>query len=105
MSRVEALRAYITGHPNEAFPRYALAIEYKNGNRFAEAREEFTVLMRDHADYVATYLHAGNTHLALGDRAAAREAFARGIEVATRKGDAHARGELEAALGIITREP
>jgi len=101
VSRVEALRAYIAGHPNEAFPRYALAIEYKNGNRFAEAREEFTVLMRDHADYVATYLHAGNTCLALGDRAAAREAFARGIEVAARKGDAHARGELEGALGLV----
>lgn len=101
MSRVETLRAYITGHPSEPFPRYALALEYKNGNRFVEAREEFAVLMRDHADYVASYLHAGNTHLALGDRAAARETFARGIEAATRKGDAHARGELEAALAIV----
>ena len=101
MSRVEALRAYIAGHPHEPFPRYALALEHKNGNRFAEAREEFVALMRDHADYVAAYLHAGNTHLALGDRAAARETFVRGIEAATRKGDAHARGELEAALAIV----
>ena len=106
MSRVDALRAYIAGHPNEAFPRYALAIELKNGNRFAEARDEFASLLRDHADYVAAYLHAGNTHLALGDRDAAREAFARGIEAATRKGDAHARGELESALAIVsTRAP
>jgi tetratricopeptide (TPR) repeat protein len=99
---VEALRAFIASHPKDPFPRYALAMEYKNGNRFAEARDEFTVLMRDHADYVAAYLHAGNTHLALGDRDAAREAFARGIEAAGRKGDAHARGELEAALGIVS---
>jgi tetratricopeptide (TPR) repeat protein len=106
VSRVEALQAYITGHPQEAFPRYALALEYKNGSRFAEARDEFVALMRDHADYVATYLHAGNTHLALGDRAAARETFARGIEAATRKGDAHARGELESALAMVEpREP
>ena len=83
MSRVEALRAFIAGHPQDPFPRYALALEYKNGNRFAEAREEFAALMRDHADYVPAYLHAGNTHLALGDRAAARETFARGIEAAT----------------------
>jgi hypothetical protein len=101
VSRVEALRAYIVGHPNEPFPRYALALEHKNGNRFTEAREEFAVLMREHADYVATYLHAGNTHLTLGDRAAARETFARGVEAATRKGDAHARGELEAALAMV----
>ena len=100
-SRAEALRAFIATHPNDPFPRYALALEYKNGNRFDEAREEFAVLMRDHADYVATYLHAGNTHLALGDRAAARETFTRGIEASVRKGDAHARGELESALAIV----
>ena len=69
-----------------------------------EAREEFEVLMRDHADYVATYLHAGNTHLALGDRAAARETFERGIDASVRKGDAHARGELESALAIVTTD-
>lgn len=101
LSRAEALRAFIATHPNDPFPRYALALEYKNGNRFEEAREEFAVLMRDHADYVATYLHAGNTHLALGDRAAARDTFARGIEASVRKGDAHARGELESALAIV----
>ena len=106
MSRVEALRAFIATHPNDAFPRYALAMEYKNGNRFTEARDEFAALLRDHADYVAAYLHAGNTHLALGDRDAAREAFTRGIEAAGRKGDAHARGELESALAIVsTRAP
>ncbi len=106
MSRVEALRAFIATHPNDAFPRYALAMEFKNGNRFTEARDEFAALLRDQPDYVAAYLHAGNTHLALGDRGAAREAFARGIEAAGRKGDGHARGELEAALAIVdTREP
>jgi tetratricopeptide (TPR) repeat protein len=101
MPSVEALRAFLVTHPNDPFPRYALALEYKNGNRFQEAREEFAVLMRDHADYVAAYLHAGNTHLALGDRAAAREAFERGIAASVRKGDGHARGELESALAIV----
>ena len=102
MTRVEALRAFIATHPKDPFPRYALAMEFKNGNRFTEARDEFAALLRDHADYVAAYLHAGNTHLALGDRQAAREAFARGIEAATRKGDGHALGELESALSIVS---
>jgi hypothetical protein len=101
MSRADTLRAFIASKPQDPFPRYALAMEYKNTGQLAEAREQFDVLMRDHADYVATYLHAGNTHLALGDRAAARAAFARGIEVATRRGDGHARGELEGALGML----
>jgi tetratricopeptide (TPR) repeat protein len=101
MSRADTLRAFIASKPKDPFPRYALAMEYKNTGQLAEAREQFDVLMRDHADYVATYLHAGNTCLALGDRAAARAAFTRGIEIAGQRGDAHARGELEGALGMI----
>jgi tetratricopeptide (TPR) repeat protein len=101
MSRADTLRAFIASKPKDPFPRYALAMEYKNTGQLAEAREQFDVLMRDHADYVATYLHAGNTYLALGDRAAARAAFTRGIEIAGQSGDAHARGELEGALGML----
>ena len=101
MSRADTLRAFIASKPQDPFPRYALAMEYKNGGQLAEAREQFDLLMRDHVDYVATYLHAGNTCLAMGDHAAARAAFTRGIEVATRRGDAHARGELEGALGML----
>ncbi len=76
-------------------------MEYKNAGQLVEARAQFEILMRDHADYVATYLHAGNTLAALGDRAAAREAFTRGIQVAAQRGDAHARGELEGALATL----
>jgi tetratricopeptide (TPR) repeat protein len=101
MSRVDTLRAFIASKPHDPFPKYALALEYKNAGQLAEAREQFDVLLRDHGDYVASYLHAGNTHLALGDRAAARAVFARGIEVATRRGDAHARGELEGAFATL----
>jgi tetratricopeptide (TPR) repeat protein len=101
VSRIEALTKFIAAHPGDPFPIYALAMEYKNANRFDEARQVFDGLMRDHADYVAAYLHAGNTLLALGDRDAARGAFVRGIEAATRRGDGHARGELESALAIV----
>ena len=101
MSRAETLKAFIANKPQDPFPRYALAMEYKNTGQLPEARAQFEILMRDHADYVATYLHAGGTLAALGDRPAARAAFTRGIEVATRRGDAHARGELEGALGSL----
>lgn len=101
MSRADTLRAFIATRPQDPFPKYALALEYKNAGQLAEAADQFQILMRDHAEYVAAYLHAGNTHLALGDREAARAAYARGIEVATQRGDAHARGELEGALGSL----
>ncbi len=52
-------------------------------------------------DYVPAYLMAGETCLALGRPAQAAKVFEKGIEVATRSGDAHARRELEAALDKI----
>lgn len=100
-SRLEMLRAFVAQKPNDPFPRYALAHELKNGGDLAGAWEVFAALMADHADYTATYLHAGNTLVALDRRDEAREVYRRGIEVCRMRGDAHARGELEGALAAL----
>jgi tetratricopeptide (TPR) repeat protein len=99
--RIEALRKFIAARPGDPFPRYGLAQEYKNGGQLAEAREEFEVLMREHPDYTAAYLHAGNVALALGRRDEARVLYERGIAACTRRGDGHAKGELEGALAAL----
>jgi tetratricopeptide (TPR) repeat protein len=101
MSRIEALKRFISSRPSDPFPRYGLAQEYKNAGKLAEARDEFVTLMREHPDYTAAYLHAGNVHLALGDRAEARAVFERGIAACVRRGDGHAKGELEGALASL----
>jgi tetratricopeptide (TPR) repeat protein len=98
VSRVEALKKFIAARPADPFPRYGLAQEYKNAGRFEEARAEFETLMRDHPDYTAAYLHAGNVMIELGRRAEARAIFERGVEVCGRRGDGHAMSELEGAL-------
>jgi tetratricopeptide (TPR) repeat protein len=79
-----------------------LAQEYKNAGRLNEARDEFAVLMREHPDYTAAYLHAGNVSMALGARDEAESIYRRGIAACIRRGDAHARGELEGALSALT---
>jgi tetratricopeptide (TPR) repeat protein len=101
MSRIETLKGFIAQRPQDPFPRYALALEYKNGGRLEEARETFAALMDAHPSYTAAYLHAGNTLLALGQRAEARAVYQRGVEACGRAGDAHARGELEGALASL----
>ena len=98
MSRIETLKKFIESRPSDPFPRYGLAQEYKNAGQLAEARGEFETLMRDHPDYTAAYLHAGNVLIALGERAEARGVFERGIEACRRRGDGHAMSELEGAL-------
>jgi tetratricopeptide (TPR) repeat protein len=97
-SRIDTLKKFIAARPADPFPRYGLAQEYKNAGRLAEAQAEFATLMREHPDYTAAYLHAGNVALAMGDRANARAVYEQGIAACVRRGDAHARGELEGAL-------
>lgn len=100
-SRIDALLGFIQQKPQDPFPRYALALEYKNAGRLDEARATFDALMTAHPDYTAAYLHAGNTLISLNLRDDARAVYQRGVEVCVRRGDAHARGELEGALASL----
>jgi tetratricopeptide (TPR) repeat protein len=101
MSRIDTLLGFIRSNPQDPFPRYALALEYKNAARLDEARATFDQLMSANPDYTAAYLHAGNTLVALGLRDEARAVYQRGVEACVRRGDSHARGELEGALGAL----
>ena len=40
-SRIEMLQAFIAQKPRDPFPRYALALEYKNAGRLEDARATF----------------------------------------------------------------
>lgn len=97
-SRIEKLQSFIAARPADPFPRYALALEYKNAGQLGPAWETFEALLAAHADYTAGYLHAGNTLAAMGRLAEAQDVWRRGVAACLSKGDHHARGELEAAL-------
>lgn len=104
MSRVDALLKFIEKAPRDPFPRYALAMEHKNAGRLQDARAAFESLLAVCPDYTASYLHAGNTLVALGEKTAAADVYRRGIEVCGQRGDAHARGEIEGALAALGDE-
>lgn len=99
--RIEALLGFIRQSPADPFPRYALALEYKNAGRLEEARATFAELVAASPDYTPAYLHAGNVLAALKRTAEAREIYRLGIAACVRRGDAHARGELEVALAEV----
>ena len=100
-SRIEMLQTFIAQKPRDPFPRYALALEYKNAGRLDEAQAAFAELSNLDPGYVPAYLHAGNVLVALGRREEARATYQAGIAVAGRAGDTHARGELEGALASL----
>jgi tetratricopeptide (TPR) repeat protein len=101
VSRLDTLLKFIAQSPQDPFPRYALAMEHKNAGRLQDARVAFESLIAICPEYTASYLHAGNTLLALGDKTAAADVYRRGIDVCARRGDAHARGEIEGALAAL----
>jgi tetratricopeptide (TPR) repeat protein len=102
MDRIATFRSFIAKSPTDPFPRYGLAMELKGNGELAEAWAAFDELITNFPDYVPTYLMAGGTLVALGRKDEAAEIYRKGIEVARKRGDQHARGELEAALSEIT---
>jgi Tfp pilus assembly protein PilF len=87
--------------PTNAFARYGLAMEYSNGGDLAKAVEEFQTLLRQDENYSAAYFHCGQALEKLGNVEEARSMYEKGIEITTRKGDAHTRSEIEAALSLL----
>lgn len=102
MDRIATFRSFISKSPSDPFPRYGLAMEYKGRGELAEAWALFQELMASFPEYVPTYLMAGGTLVALSRRDEAADVYRKGVEVATRRGDQHARRELEEALAEIT---
>lgn len=100
-NRLEILKSMVEANPTDAFARYGLAMEYVNNGELETAVAEFRRLLALHPDYAAGYYHCGRALERLGRLEEAREIYQAGIEVTTRRGDAHTRAELEAALDLL----
>ena len=101
MDRIATFQSFISRSPTDPFPRYGLAMEYKGAGRLDDAWAAFQELVEKFPDYVPTYLMAGGTLEALGRPEEAAAIYRTGIEVAGRRGDLHARKELETALAAL----
>ncbi len=87
--------------PNDAFYRYGLAMECMNSGDAAAADTHFRMLLERSADYVPAYLMYAQL-LARESRAyEARQVLTAGIAAADKKGDSHARSEMEALLNDL----
>jgi len=98
VDRIEQLKKFIAAQPNEAFPRYALALELKSKGDAAGAAAELQELRKRAPDYLAMYLMLGMILQTLGRNDDAREAFTAGQALARKQGNSHTLSELTAAL-------
>jgi predicted Zn-dependent protease len=104
MSRIEVIKKIIEQTPQDPFPRYGLAMEYKQAGMAEEAHSAFAALEQSHPDYVAQYLMHGNLLTSMQRVAEARGVLERGMAAAQRKRDQHALGELQQALAALPEE-
>ncbi len=100
-NRLQILQQMLDQDPDNSFARYGLAMEYANSGRLDEAIAEYRTLLAKDENYAAAYFHGGQTLEKLGQIEEAREIYEKGIEVTARKGDAHTRAEIEAALNLL----
>jgi tetratricopeptide (TPR) repeat protein len=99
--RLQMLEAMTQAGSVDPFAWYGLAVEYKNLGRIEEAVGTFEKLRNIDKDYLPMYLIAGQTLIAAGRPAEAKPWLLQGQELATRKGDMKAFGELGSALEEI----
>lgn len=97
-NRTEILKQMLDADPGNSFARYGLAMENLNAGDLEASVREFDALLQRDPNYSAGYYHGGQTLEKLGRLDEARGYYRRGLAV-TR--DAHARGELQAALDIL----
>jgi Tfp pilus assembly protein PilF len=100
-NRLDILKQMLEQDPGNTFARYGLAMEYAKSQDFAAAVAEFRGLLAQDESYAAAYYHGGQALEKLGEVEQARDLYKKGIEVTTRKGDAHTGAELQAALDSL----
>lgn len=103
--RLEQLQRFAEEHPEDPFPRYALALEHRRRGDTEAALDCFDALRRDFPEYLPQYLMHGQILEAAGRVEEARAAYEQGIALAARQGEAHAQTELEEALAALGGAP
>lgn len=99
--RLEAFEKMIAAGAQDAFVWYARAMELRSLGRLEDAMTAFGEVRDKFPAYVPTYLMASQVATQLGRPDEARRWCQEGIERAGAARDAHALGELEAALAQI----
>jgi hypothetical protein len=100
-TRRQILEDFVAQKPDEAFSRYGLAMECMNCGDPRAADVHFRALLERNADYIPAYLMYGQ-FLARESRSdEAKQVLSNGIAAAAKKGDDHARSEMESFLAEL----
>lgn len=102
-NRLEILRQFVEEEPQDPFNHYALATELLKFNK-TESRQVFEYLLKNHADYLATYYHVGALYVEFGENMLAEETYVKGISLARKVGNEKTWKELKGAYQMFLDE-
>ncbi len=97
-TRRQMLEEFVATKPDDAFSRYGLALECMNNGDSASAGLHFRALLERNSDYIPAYLMYGQLLVREQRIEEAKRVLANGIAAAVKKGNEHARSEMEALL-------
>ena len=97
-SRIDIFAEMVKQQPDDAMIWYGLASEYVKAERWSEAADALSNVVRINPDYTAAYQMLGTALLNQGQSEEARRAWTQGIEAANRTGAWKARQHLEGLL-------
>lgn len=100
-TRRQMLEEFVAKKPDDAFSRYGLAMECMNSGDPSAADGHFRSLIEFNADYIPAYLMYGQLLARESRNEEAKQVLSKGIAAASKKGDEHARSEMEAFLGEL----
>lgn len=100
-TRREMLEEFVATKPGDAFSRYGLAMECMNNGDPAAADTHFRALLERNADYVPAYLMYAQLLARESRNDEAKRVLSNGITAASKKGDEHARSEMETLLSEL----
>jgi cytochrome c-type biogenesis protein CcmH/NrfG len=101
-TRRQMLEEFVAQKPDDAFSRYGLAMECMNNGDATAADAHFRALLDRNHDYVPAYLMFAQFLARESRNDEARQVLASGILVADKKGDTHARSEMESLLNDLS---
>ncbi len=96
--RKSKLVKFLKKDPEDAFTRYALALEFKSEGNLAEAISLLERLVNEKPDYLGTYYQLGQLLIQTGKEEAASLILRTGIQQAALAGNQHTKSELQSLL-------
>jgi len=101
-TRRQMLEEFVANKPDDAFSRYGLAMECMNSGDPSAAHQHFRALLERHADYIPAYLMYGQLLARESRTSEAKQILSSGMAAAAKKGDQHARSEMETLLNELS---